>query len=186
MTLGRYIGLKHIQKSASQVKSCGLQPLKVSFLKPTLKDPFCPVKRSTSHISVISHLIKMRFGVSKHRGQPLTCTESHQDMQRIGQDMLLCFLLFRLLLHRRGYINFLDTSVQNSVFLGTNLIFFFIGGQVAPFAANSGTLISWFAGEKLKSPRKLLPYSHSATQTCWPQNPRVYIFWSSIHCHMCT
>ena len=54
---------------------------------------------------------------------------------------------------------------------------------MAPFAANCGTIIPSFAGEKLKSPRKLLPYSHTATQICWPQNPRVYIFWSSIGCH---
>ena len=138
MTLGRYIGLQHIQKSASQVKNCGLQPLKGSFLKPNLKDPFCPVKRNKSHISVISHLIKMRFGVSKQLGQPLTCTKSHQDPQRIGQDMLLCFLFYRLHIHRRGNITFLDISVQNSVFLGKNPIFFswvvrwMVGGPNGP------------------------------------------------------
>ena len=130
MTLGRYIGLQHIQKSASQVKNCGLQPLKGSFLKPNLKDPFCPVKRNKSHISVISHLIKMRFGVSKQLGQPLTCTKSHQDPQRIGQDIVLCFLLYRQHLHRRRNMTFLVISVKNSVFLVTAPQFFFMGGQM--------------------------------------------------------
>ena len=68
MTWCGYIGLQHIQKSAFQVKSCGLQPYKGSFMEPHLKDPFCPVKWTRSHISAISLLIKMRFGVSKHVG----------------------------------------------------------------------------------------------------------------------
>ena len=130
MTLGRYIGLQHIQKSASQVKNCGLQPLKGSFLKPNLKDPFCPVKRNKSHISVISHLIKMRFGVPKHLGQLLTSTESHQAQQRIGRDIVLWFLLHRLHLHSKGNMTFLDISVNNSVFLLTTPKFFFMGGQM--------------------------------------------------------
>ena len=130
MTLGRYIGLQHIRKSASQVKNCGLPPLKGSFFKPNLKDPFYPVKQTKSHISVISHLIKMRFGVPKHLGQLLTCTESHQVQQRIGRDIVLCLLLYRLHLHRRGNMTFLDISVQNSVFLVTTPQFFFMGGQM--------------------------------------------------------
>ena len=130
MTLGRYIGLQHIQKSASQVKNCGLQPLKGSFLKPNLKDPFCPVKRNKSHISVISHLIKMRFGVSKQLGQPLTCTKFHQDPQRIGQDMLLCFLFYRLHIHRRGNITFFGHFSSVFSILGKKPKFFFMGGQI--------------------------------------------------------
>ena len=124
MTLGRYIGLQHIQKSASQVKNCGLQPLKGSFLKPNLKDPFCPVKWNKSHISVVSLLIKMRFGVSKQVRQLLICTKSHQDPPRICQDIVLYFLLHRLHLYSKGNMTFLDISVKNPVFLVTNSNFF--------------------------------------------------------------
>ena len=160
MTLGRYIGLQHIQKSASQVKNCGLQPLKGSFLKPNLKDPFCPVKRNKSHISVISHLIKMRFGVSKQLGQPLTCTKSHQDPQRIGQDMLLCFLFYRLHIHRRGNITFLDISFQNSVFLGTNPNFF-------------SWVVRWMAGGP--NGTGLTPQK---TSNFWRKNAQTFgVFW---------
>ena len=130
MTWGRCIGLQHIQKSTSQVKNCGLQPWKGSFLKPHLKDPFCPVKWTMSHISVISLLITMRFGVSKHVGQLLICTKSHQDPPRIGRDIVLYFLLHRLYLHSKGNMTFLNISVKNSVFLVANPNVSFMGGQI--------------------------------------------------------
>ena len=54
---------KNQLRSKTQVKKCGLQD---SFLKPGLKDPFCPVKQAKSHISVISLLVQMRLIVSKY------------------------------------------------------------------------------------------------------------------------
>ena len=47
-TLGRDIGLQHIQKSASSVKNCGLQPLKRSFFETQFEGPLLPCK--TEHV----------------------------------------------------------------------------------------------------------------------------------------
>ena len=49
---------------------------------------------------------------------------THPSAQKVNPCMLLCFLFYRLHIHRRGNITFLDISFQNSVFLGTNLNFF--------------------------------------------------------------
>ena len=49
------------------------------------------MKWTKSYISVVSHLIKMKFGVAKHVGWYLIGTKSHQDPPRIGQDIVLYF-----------------------------------------------------------------------------------------------
>ena len=83
VTLGRCIGLQHIQKSATHVKNCGLQG---SFLKPRLKDPFCPVKQTKFHISVISLLVKMIFNMSKHVRVALNVYQT-SSRDKIKDDM---------------------------------------------------------------------------------------------------
>ena len=66
ITLGKFIGLHHIQSSLLYMKNCGLQTSKHSFFRPYLKGLSRLVRRPKPQNSAISQPIGIRFGVSKH------------------------------------------------------------------------------------------------------------------------
>ena len=66
ITLGKLIGLHHIQSLLLYNKNCGLQPSKHSFFRPHLKGLSRLVRRPKPQNSAISQPIRMRFGVSMY------------------------------------------------------------------------------------------------------------------------